>query len=621
MTTASRTQGVRSGHRWPSPATWIAASAWAGALVGVAVSPLVGVAVGATGWLRRRTPLVCLGALLLTGALADRTDRALEPLDHGHVSGEATIVSDPQWFGPSLRVDLRIDGDRVEAWARGPAAGRLAPRLTGERIEVSGRDGPPPPDAPWLAHRHVVGRMSVESAGEWRPGDPVSRAANGFRRTVEEGTTPMDRDTRSLYVGLLFGDTRTQSPAVADAFRGAGLSHLLAVSGMNVAFVLALVGPVLRRLGLVSRLAATLGVLGFFALITRFTPSVLRAATMAGFAAMAVTFGRESDSRRTLALAVTTLVVIDPMIVHQLAFQLSVAATTGILLWSRRLAELLPLPEPLANAMGMTVAAQLAVAPLLIPVFGGMPVAALVANLLAAPMAGPVVVWGFPAGIVAGIFGGRVAELVHLPTTFFVNWIGAVAERCALLPLGEIRTEHLIVALVGSAVVWSALRIPARAVTAVGVTAGVVLVVGALAHPGLALRHGPPPVDVLADGSRVHHLDGAVVVELDVGARADVVLEGLRRRGAGHVDVVVARHGGRDVAEAVAGLRRRHEPRLTLAPPGHRVPGASVAVDGSAIGVGPLSVRIDVEGQRVEATVSPIEAVGRAGGGGRPPPV
>ena len=618
-TTRPSATGTRREGRAIEPTTCLAAAAWSGALVGVPVAPVVGAVIGAIGWWRKVTPLLCVGVFLLTGGLADRTDRALEPLDHGHVAGDALIVSDPQWFGPSLRVDLRIDGDRVEAWARGPAAGRLAPRLTGERIEVAGRVGPPPPDAPWLANRHVVGRMSVESVGEWWPGDPISRAANGFRRTVEAGTAPMERDTRSLYVGLLFGDTRTQSPAVADAFRGAGLSHLLAVSGMNVAFVLALVGPVLRRLRLGSRLAATLGVLGFFALITRFTPSVLRAATMAGFAAMAVTFGRESDSRRTLALAVTTLVVIDTMIVHQLAFQLSVAATTGILLWSRRLADLLPLPEPLANAMGMTVAAQIAVSPLLIPVFGGMPVAALVANLLAAPMAGPVVVWGFPAGIIAGVFGGRVAELVHLPTTLFVNWIGAVAERCALLPLGEIRTEHLVAALVGTATVWLALRIPARALSAVGIAAGVALIAGALAHPGLALRHGPPEQDVLTDGSRVHHLGGAVVVELDVGARADVVLEGLRRRGAGHVDLVVARHGGRDVAEAVAGLRRRHEPRLTLAPPGHRVPGGSIAVDGSTIGVGRLSIEVTVEGERVEVSVRTVDTDPAGGGGGSPP--
>src|SRR5436189_94520 len=80
---------------------------------------------------------------------------------------------------------------------------------------------------------------------------------------------------------------------VTDDFRGAGLSHLLAVSGQNVAFVLALAGPMLRRLGLRVRLPATIAVIAFFALVTRFEPSVLRASAMAALAVTASTMGRD----------------------------------------------------------------------------------------------------------------------------------------------------------------------------------------------------------------------------------------------------------------------------------------------------------------------------------------
>jgi competence protein ComEC len=593
-----------------SPFTWAAIAAWSGALVPLPVPLAAGPLVVLAGWRTRQVPVLCVGLLLLTSALAARTDTAQVPLDHGRYHGEATIMSDPRFFGPSLRVDLQIGGHRVEAWARGPDAARLAGRLTGERIDVGGRVSPPPPDAPWLAHRQVVGRMSIDHVGEWRHGHPVTRAANGFRRTVESGTTTMDRNTRSLYVGLLFGDTRQQAAVVADSFRGAGLTHLLAVSGMNVAFVLTLVGPLLRRMPLGRRLVATLAVLLFFALITRFTPSVMRAATMAGFAAMAVTFGRESDSRRTLAAAVVALLVIDPMIAHQLAFQLSVLATTGILLWSGRIARAVPLPEPLANALGLTVAAQIAVAPLLIPTFGGMPVASLLANLLAAPVAGLVVVWGFPAGIVGGVFGGRVAELVHIPTALVVGWIGGVAGWCATLPLGEVRTPHVLVALAGVGAVWLGGRSSRRWCAWLGV----VVILAALAQPGLALRGLDPLLVELDDGTRIHVAGGATVIELDVGARPDLVLEALRRNGIRRLDVVVARHGGRDVAEAVAALGGRFEPRLVLAPDGHRVPGGSVARPGSVITAGGLEIHIGAVDSRVEVEV-------RSQVGAPPPPV
>jgi hypothetical protein len=102
-----------------------------------------------------------------------------------------------------------------------------------------------------------------------------------------------------------------------------------------------------------------------------------------------------------------------------------------------------------------------------------------------------------------------------------------------------------------------------------------------------------------------------VVVELDRGARPDVVLEGLRRASVRHVDVVVARHGGRDVAEAVAVLRQRYPPRLVLAPSGHRVPQGSVAVAGSSVRVGPLVVVVvDVGRDRLEARIRPATARG-----------
>lgn len=596
-------------ERWwgLSPVTWVAGATWAGALLALPVPLPVGPLVVGAGWMTRRVPLLCLGLFLLTAALADRTNDGLEPVDQQDYRGEATVVGDPRFFGPSLRVDLQVDGARVEAWARGPEATRLADRLTGERVEVTGRISPPPPDAPWLAHRHVVGRMSIDQVGEWRPGHPVTRVANGLRRTVVEGSEVMDRDDRSLYVGLLFGDTRNQHVVVADAFRGAGLTHLLAVSGMNVAFVLALMGPVLKRLRLGTRLVATLAVLAFFALVTRFTPSVMRAATMAGFASLAVTFGRESDSRRTLGLAVVALLIVDPLIARQLAFQLSVTATTGILLWSRRIAEVLRLPGAIGNAVSLTVAAQVAVSPLLIPTFGGMPVAALVANVLAAPMAGPVVVWGFPAGIIAGLAGGRVAELVHLPTSLFVGWIGGVAEWSAGLPLGEIRTPHVAAALVGAAVVWGGRWLSRRWFAVVGV----VVIVAALLQPALALRTGPSPLTELSDGTRIHAHGGATVLELDVGARPDLVLEGLRRQGVRRVDVVIARHGGRDVAEAVAALARRAEPRLVLAPPGHRIPGGSVARPDTIVTVGALEVRVGAVLPRLEVEVR--QAVGARG--------
>ena len=125
--------------------------------------------------------------------------------------------------------------------------------------------------------RHVVGQLDVEAARTARPGAPWWQVANAVRRTLDQGAEALPTSQRALFTGLTVGDDRDQSPEVAEDFRAAGLSHLLAVSGQNVAFLLVLAGPALRQFGLGARLPVTVALLVFLALVTRFEPSVLRA--------------------------------------------------------------------------------------------------------------------------------------------------------------------------------------------------------------------------------------------------------------------------------------------------------------------------------------------------------
>jgi competence protein ComEC len=268
-----------------------------------------------------------------------------------------------------------------------------------------------------------------------------------------------------LFGGLVLGDDRYQPADLETSFRASGLTHLLAVSGQNVVFVLTVAAPLLRRLRLWPRLAATLAVLGFFALVTRFEPSVLRAVAMASAAAVAATLGRPASSVRLLALAVTGLILVDPLLVHQVGFQLSVLATAGIVVLARPLNRLLPLPPVLALPLSVTLAAQLATGPLLAFVFGPVPLAAVPANLLAEPVAGAAMVYGLAGGATAGVasyvVGPGVASLVHLPTRAMLWWLAGVASRSARLPLGHLGLRPLCLLLL-AAVVAALRRAPRR---------------------------------------------------------------------------------------------------------------------------------------------------------------
>jgi competence protein ComEC len=525
------------------------------AAVVVALAVVVGAVAAAL--VARRPALLAVGGLLLAAGLAHAAWAGLEPPPPASVTARTvTLVTDPEVDGGEVTAVIRLDGRRLEAQADdGTDAAGFAEALAGERPVLSGRIVPVT-GRPDLAVRHVAGRLVVDVFGPVGAADPVSTVANHLRRAVVRGAQPLGEDATALLTGILFGDDRAQPPATTDDFRAAGLSHLLAVSGQNVAFVLVVAGVGLGRLGLGSRFLAVLLVLAFFALLTRFEPSVLRATAMAAVAAGATFGGRAVSRPRVLALAVAALLLVDPILVHSVGFALSVAATAGIVVLATRLEPRLPGPAAVRESAAVTLAAQVAVAPLLATVFGGVPLVSVPANLLAGPPAGFVMVWGLLAGPIAG-YAPFLAPALHLPTGVALGWLDLVARGAAATPLGELRAPHLAV-LAGAALAVHgrpALRRPA-----------VVVVLAVLVTPGLLLaRQVPLAGRGVATGAQVWRDGGAVVVRLDGRARAAGVLEGLRR----------------------LGVRRAGLVLLTASSPSADATAAAVASRGSAAVIGP----------------------------------
>lgn len=553
--------------RW---AVALAAATAGGAWASRAVPLWLALALAAAGLAVRRPALLCVGAALLASALGARSWAGLVPPVPGPVRGVATLVTDPVELAGAMRVELRLAGRRFEAWARDRPGARLAPRLAGERVEIAGRVGPVAEHRrQYLARRHVVARITVAEVGGWSPGSGLARLANGVRRVLLDGTGSLPEAQRALFAGLVLGDDRGQQAETVDDFRAAGLTHLLAVSGQNVAFVLALVAPLLAVLGLRGRLLAGLVVLVVFGVVTRWEPSVLRAEAMAAVVLLAATLGRPASTLRALALAVTGLLLIDPLLVGSVGFLLSCGACVGIAALAPIFARRMPLP------VAVTLAAQVGVAPVLVPIFGGLPVASLPANLLAVPAAAPVVLWGLAAGLPAGLVGGPVAAAVHLPTRLLVGWIAGVARWAAALPLGQLGPAHL--AGLGGLAALAVLAPRARR-PVLGLAVAVALA------PSIAMAR-PAPVDgaELVPGARFWREAEATVLVLDRPSPG-ALLGALRVAGVGRLGVVVVTSGRGGVPRDLDALLRRHPADVVLTP--------AEAVAGSAVTVGRLRVDI-----------------------------
>ena len=395
--------------------------------------------VGAVALLCRSWWLGLLLVALAVGGLvrSDQGWASLEPDRLGPYIGWVRLVDDPQPYPGSTRVIVEIEGERFEVWSRGRAQRlRVATWRGGEWVAMQGRRVHLDDErAGRVAWQHVVGEFELEWASDVDPGGPVARASNRVRAAIERAASQLPDDDGALFRGLVVGDDRDQPREMIDRFRASGLSHLTAVSGQNVSFLLAAAGPLLRRLRPWMRWAVTIGLIAWFVALTRYEPSIVRAGAMAGLSTTAFLLGRDRAPVRILAVAVIALVLIDPLLVWSVGFWLSVGATLGVSAvgpWLAARIDRIDRTGIFSLPLGVTLGAQIGVVIPAVLVFGRLPLVSIPANLLAVPVAGMVMLYGMPAGLVAGWIPAT-APVLMFPARVGTRWVDTVASLGARL--------------------------------------------------------------------------------------------------------------------------------------------------------------------------------------------
>jgi len=436
-----------------------------------------------------------------------------------------------------------------------------------------------------MRRRSHYGRLDAEvhvaSTTTERGPPPLLAMANAARSRLQEAVAAgLGGDRAGLLLGLLIGDDASLSDSVVEDFRRGGLSHLLVVSGSNLGFVMGAVAFVTMRLplGRRTRIAVAAAVLVLYVLVTRAEPSVLRATAMTATALALAWVGAPGDRVGACAAAVLALVVCDPFLAASVGFQLSAAATVGILVLAPALAERLRtrLPQRLSTALALTTAAQIGVTPLLVWHFQRASAVGVLTNLVAVPLAGVVTVAGAVLAAPAVAWQSAFAPLGPL-----LGALLRVGHLSAGLPGADLAMPRwtLLAAGLASAAAVVAVRISSRRRTARSpATSGwcglkrwhklavaVLVLTAATAVPVVnrlttaALCDGVTFLDVgQGDATLLHAQDGTTVL-VDTGPSQSRLDDQLRRYGVDSVDLLVLTHGDADHVGgvgAVAGRRR-----------------------------------------------------------------
>ena len=509
--------------------------------------------------------------------------RPLGPIEGRYAAFSGSAVSDARSYdwGWGIEADLRsvtLDGRAwpvdIRVWISGAGDALEAQAghgLRGEgRLESLGAGG----FEEYLASRGVEITVHASSLRLEQGGVSIPlAAANASRRGLRMGAErALEERPAGLLLGLAIGDTTGMDPEVEEDFRASGLGHLLAVSGSNVATFLAPVLLLTTRFRARPVTRAIAGVLAvvFFALLTRWEPSVLRASAMAAIALVGIASGRRRSSGPALGAAVLALLVLDPGLAKSVGFELSVAATAGIAAMAGPIAaRLRALPKPLALAVAATVAAQAAVTPLLLLRFGVVPTATLLANVLAFPAVAPALAIGVPAAILGVMWPGLgklLGGLAELP----LDYLMGVADRTARFPLPSLTAEGpLVPVLLSSLVVLAAwrLRHGRRPVVAVSILVALTAAAWAVPH-----ARAPQPsltatfLDVGQGDAALVRSPGGATILVDAGPEEDDVAADLARLGVRRIDVAVASHAHADHVAGFPAILARFPVSLLLDP-------------------------------------------------------
>ena len=498
-----------------------------------------------------------------------------------------------------------------------------------------------------LRRRGVAGELLIDGArrtGRRRGG--LAGALDAMRGRAERAVVAgMPEPDGALLRGMVLGQDEAIDAARREDFRDSGLAHLLAVSGQNVMLLVALALPALALagLGLRARLAALVALIALYVPLAGAGPSLQRAGVMGLAGVAAIAASRPASRSYALLLAAAATLALNPRTWTDPGWQLSFAAVAGILTVGvpmsrglRRMGEELvttaraepawsragPIPgdaEPassgpaiapsrpcpawsapapaagtiafaavrlLADGVAITVAATLATAPLLAHHFGSVPLAGLLANLLALPAVAPAMWLGMlKIGLgQAGGVGQAAAEALGGVSAVPVGHIASLAERCADLPGGQLSLPlgSPLAVLAAYAVLAAAVvaatrlvrpltaRMPERAAhwrrlpRTRRLALATAAVLGLLVTAAPALDGPGPPgrltvrfLDVgQGDSTLIQHPDGTAVL-FDGGPPEAGVARLLRKAGVDRLAVVVATHASRDHHGGLAEVLRR----------------------------------------------------------------
>ena len=289
---------------------------------------------------------------------------------------------------------------------------------------------------------------------------PKLAFAADLRRNIQSVLeTVMPADTYGFAKALLLGDTTDLSYEIEEDLTISGIRHVVAVSGLHISILFALISMLTFK-NRVWKLIAGLPILGLFAAVAGFTPSVVRACIMCGLMLLASAADKEYDGPTALAFAVLVMLALNPLAVTSVSLQMSVASVAGIFLFRERLHNWVVslfgnlgkrkwkkrAANWIAASVSISVSAMAFTMPLSAVYFGRISLIGIVTNLLALWVIS-FIFYGLMAVCALSVLWKGAAVFAGKISAVFIRYVLKVAKILASLPLASIHTNSIYIVL------------------------------------------------------------------------------------------------------------------------------------------------------------------------------
>lgn len=293
----------------------------------------------------------------------------------------------------------------------------------------------------YLKTKKIIGTVELEKAKILKSsnGSFIHNIQKYIKDTINETLTD---EEGNLLLAILLGDKDKLSEDIQESFKTSNLSHMLAVSGAHVSYIILGLTYVLQNsiIGKKNEKIVCIIFLLFFMAITNFTPSVTRACIMAVLTLFSGIIYRKSDVYTNISVAALITLIFNPYNLLDLGFQLSYGGTIGIIIFIKRIQEKKSNSKVINYIKQMalvSIYANIIIIPIMMYHFNTVSFTFIISNIMASPILGIIVITGF-LFIIASITVKPLTRLIAIFIKPILSILIKISQICSKLPFSNI---------------------------------------------------------------------------------------------------------------------------------------------------------------------------------------